>query len=122
MSVFITHSRGVAVIRARSGGHDDPFVQLTTVLSSVLRSADRVVLDLSGVTLAPSRTVSAFVEHLSALSRDVGAHIVVVADRLSARRVLRAVVSEPGLLIAPSVPAALESHPAAPVPRSGWSR
>ncbi|PVG82339.1 hypothetical protein DDE18_12685 [Nocardioides gansuensis] len=117
MSLHITHRAGALVVRAVAAAREDCLAQLNSVLGNLLSSADRVVLDLSEVMLAPSERVVRFMQHLTSLSLASGCEIVVVAERLSARRVLRA--ASPGRLvgIVPTLAAALGEHPSVPGPR-----
>ena len=107
MSVFVTQASGTIVLRARSAVHDDPFAQVTSVLTTLARQGERIVLDLDGVTLTPSRRVLDFIAELTEVCRASGAQVVVVADRLSARRLLHALAPGHAIEVVHSVEAAL---------------
>jgi hypothetical protein len=111
MSLHITHRGGALVVTALSATRDDCLTQLSTTLGNFLTSADRVVLDLSEVTLAPAEPVRAFMEHLTNLHDTTDCDVVVVADRLSARRVLRTASRGHCVPVVPSLATALDQRP-----------
>lgn len=115
LSLYITHRAGALVVSAVAAAREDCFAQLTSVLGNLLSSADRVVLDLSQVMLAPAERVVRFMEQLTSLSGVSSCQVVLVAERLSARRVLRAAAPS-HLVIVPSLAAALGDEPPS-VPR-----
>jgi hypothetical protein len=93
MSVFVTHRAGALVAIARSGAQHDPFPDLTTMLDHLVKNYDRIMLDLSGVTLAPPARLAAFLAEVESHQDESGTEIILVADRLSARRLLRAMAA-----------------------------
>lgn len=117
MSIHIAHRAGALVVSALSSLREDALDQLTTMLTNLLPGAQRVVLDLSQVTLVPSERVNRFMEHLSTLRDDSGVDIVVVADRLSARRVLRA-ASRGHSAVVSTLAAGLDQLPIVPTQRA----
>jgi len=123
VSLHIAHREGALVVTALCASRDDCLTQLTTTLDGIVAAADRVVLDLSEVTLAPSQRVTAFMEHLTRLRDTSDCEVVVVADRLSARRVLRAAAPDHQVAVVPSLAIALEgqisfSSTASPAPNA----
>lgn len=116
MSIHIAHRAGALVVSALSSMREDALDQLTTMLTNLLPGAQRVVLDLSQVTLVPSERVNRFMDHLGTLRDDSGVDIVVVADRLSARRVLRA-ASRGHAAVVSSLTAGLDQSPVVPTQR-----
>jgi hypothetical protein len=90
MSVHVTHRSGALVATARLGAEHDPLPDVTTVLAHMVQTCDRIMIDLSGVTLAPPGRIAAFLADVVSHQHDSGAEIILVADRLTARRLLRA--------------------------------
>lgn len=116
MSVLVTPRGGVLVATVRARGDHDPLAELTGMLANLTDNQERVVLDLSGATLAPYARVAALMESLARRVEESGCKIVVVADRLSARQVLRRLSPGGAVPVVPSVPvASAEQPPAKPV-------
>lgn len=90
MSLHVYHHDGSLVVRAPSGARDDCLAQLTCVLEGLFASADRVVLDLRGVMLAPAANVVEFADEVSRLRDLHRCEVAIVAERFTARLVLRA--------------------------------
>lgn len=116
MSLHISHRHGALLVSARSAARDDCIDQLVTVLPGLVAGTGRVVLDLSEVTLTPSKRISCFMEHVADLLRAGGCEVIVVAERLSARRVLRAAGGGDVVPVVGSVTVALGEPPEPRVP------
>jgi anti-anti-sigma regulatory factor len=93
MTVFVTRRSGALVAIARSGAQHDPLPDLTRMLDHLVENYDRIFLDLSGVTLAPPARVAAFLAEVESHQHESGAEILLVANRPSARRLLRAMAA-----------------------------
>jgi hypothetical protein len=93
MSVYLTRHSGALVAIVRSGAEHDPFPDLTMMLGNLVRDCDRIMLDLSGVTLAPPARVAALLAEVESHQHESGAEIILIADRQSARRLLRAMAA-----------------------------
>lgn len=119
MSLHIAHRAGALVVSAFSSVREDSLDQLVTVLENLLPGARRVVVDLSQVTLAPSERVTRFMEHLTTLREASDVEIVVVADRISARRVLHAARRGKAVAVVSSLAAGLDPSRIVPSQRTG---
>lgn len=121
MSLHVTHRSGALVVVALAAARDNCLDQLTTVLADLVSCADRVVLDVSQVTFAPSSRVSAFMEHLARVATASSCEVIVVAERLSARRILRAAAPGDAVAVVSSLEAAIgetgADAPRVPAPR-----
>lgn len=133
MTVLVTPEADALVVVARASGHQDPLAELTSMLANLTENRQRVVLELSEATLAPYARVAAFMKFVARRREESGCEIVVVADRLSARQVLRALSPDESVPVIPSLSAALggravlQAPPAGlpvsqPVPRSARGR
>jgi anti-anti-sigma regulatory factor len=94
MTVFVTRRSGALVAIARSSAQHDPLPDLTRILDNLVETYDRIVLDLSGVTLAPPGRVAAFLAEVESHQHESGTEIALVANRPSARRLLRAMAAD----------------------------
>ena len=106
MSVCVVHHDAVLVVSVR--GNDSAMLErLAVALEDVVRHRQSVIIDLSELTLAPRSRIVPFVEQLAALAERSPTAFVVVADRLSARKVLNRLMRGSKAATAPSVSAAM---------------
>lgn len=114
MTIHIAHRAGALVVSAVSSAHEDVLDQLTVMLTNLVSCAERVVLDVSQLTLTQSERVARFMDRLDVLRDTSDTEIVVVASRLSARRVLRAATPVRLVAVVPTLVAALGQPPTVP--------
>lgn len=116
MSIRAVHCDSALVVSVH--GNDPAMLErAAAALGDVVRHRESLVVDLSDLTLAPVSRIVRFIERLAALAESSPAAVVVVADRLSARRVLNRLMRESKVRTAPSVTAALEALKQRGVPR-----
>jgi hypothetical protein len=94
MSVYLTRHSGALVAIVRSSAQHDPLPDLTTMLDHLVRDCDRIMLDLSEVTLGSPARLAAFLAEVESHQHDSGAEIILIADRQSSRRLLRAMAAD----------------------------
>ncbi len=108
MSVHAVHQDDVLVVSVH-GNDPDLLRRLADAFQEVMLHGESIVIDLSELTLAPRSSVVPFLERLAALAERSPAGVVLVADRLSARRVLNRLLRSRCVATAQTVPAALRA-------------
>jgi hypothetical protein len=103
MSVTITHHRGIRVARLHPETSQDSLAQVVEMLPALLESRDRLVLDLSAVTLTPPRRIADFLRTVCDHRAGSATEIILVAERLSARRLLRTMSPDGDLRIVATI-------------------
>lgn len=106
MSVHAVHHDGVLVVSVH-GNDSDMLRRLACALEDVVRHGESIAIDLSELTLAPRSSVVPFLEQLAALAETPAAGVVIMADRLSARRVLNRLLRSEKVATAHTLAAAL---------------
>jgi hypothetical protein len=100
------HHGSVLVVSVH-GNDPDMLQRLGGALEDVVHHGESVIIDLSELTLAPRSSVMPFLEKLTTLADRSPTGVVVVADRLSARRALNRLLRTAKAAIVPSPEAAL---------------
>lgn len=108
MSVHAVHHDDVLVVSVH-GNDVDMLRRLADALEDVVRHGESLVLDLGQLTLAPRSNVEPFLKQLAAVAERSPAGVVIVADRLSARRVLNRLMRSPKVSTAHTVATALRA-------------